>query len=341
MDREERRKLASERLKKNYDVKDAGSGGKSILDFSKIGGYKKELFYHPADGDNLIDIIPYVVSTDHHPQKMKKGYPDYLLDVWVHRFVGPGKNSFLCLQKTFGKPCPICEERDALRKNPDTDEQEVKSLDPKHRCYYNVINLKVPESKRTIQIFEESHFLFEKELLEESANGKDGMVPFFDIEDGASISFRTRSKSSKYGTHFEYRRIDFTEREAYGEDIYDAAFKLDDMLHVPTYEEVRNAFYGVGEEEAVEEAEEVEEKPEPRKVVRAVPAREEVEEEDEEPVKPVATRRTRKVEEAPKSNPCPFDYEFGTDNDEHKECSKCPTETWGQCADKRDLMDKK
>lgn len=413
--KEERRKAARERLKKNYDERDTGGfTGKTVIDFDKIGGYRKELIYRPKEGNNSIDIIPYIVKTKNHPQKIKKGYPDYILDLWVHRGVGPSNSQFICLQRVFGQACPICEEREEIRKNPDADENEIKQLYPKRRCWYNVVDMEKSEKEQEIQIFEESHFLFEKELLEEAANGEDGFEPFFDIEDGSTIEFRCREESSPMGKYFKYKRIDFAERDPYDEEIYEDAYSLDEIMHIPTYDEVRNTFYGVDPvDDDEEDGEEEEEKPSPkrgtkkksfkRKKVEDEPEEEEEEpeeiededpeeeeveeeededeeeeeEEDEEEEKPkkksfkkkttgnkttsskkktttskksttskkksTGTKKssTKKSSSTESADLCPFGLKWGTDNDEHENCSKCDTETWDACADERDRLDGK
>jgi len=335
--REEQKKAARERVQKNFDEKDTGNfSGKQILDLSKIGGYKKELFFKPKEGNNLVDIIPYLVSTDRHPQKVKKGYPDYVLDLWIHRRVGPSEGSYICLQKMYGTACPICEEREELRKNPDTSEDEIKALYPKRRCWYNVINLNLPEKEQVVQIFEESHFLFEKELLEEAGSSKEGFIPFFDIEDGKSIEFRTAEEKSKMGKFFKYKKISFVKRPKYGEDIYDLAYSLDSIYHIPTYEEVRNAFYGVPEEtvdemsaEADKEEKAVEE---PKRIIRRTA------EPEEEPVEEKPKRVRKQIAKEEPKGVCPQGLTFGKDNDEDPKCGSCDNETWEKCADARDQM---
>jgi len=351
--REEQKKAARERLQKNYDEKDSGNfSGQQILDFTKIGGYKKNLFFKTKEGNNTIDIIPYIVTSENHPQKLKKGIPDYILDLWVHRRVGPSEGQYICLQKTFGKACPICEEREESRKNPDVNEDEIKTMYPKRRCWYNVININLPEKEQKVQIFEESHFLFEKELLEEAGSSKNGFIPFFDIDEGKTIEFRAAEEKSKMGKFMKYKKISFVDRDAYTDEIYKDAYPLDSMYHIPTYEEVRNAFYGVtsdtesNKEEGGPELSAEEDKPVERKR-RKVSEESKDSDETQSSVRSDSSeekvgRRQRKQpevkpEEKKSTVKCPEGLTFGKDNDEDPLCGNCPNDLWEKCADEREL----
>jgi hypothetical protein len=375
--REEQRRAAQERARQNYEHRNEGGfAGKRVIDLSKIGGYKKDLFYRPKDGTNHIDIIPYVVKSDKHPQKIKPGYTDYLLDVWVHRRVGPSESQFLCLKKMYGKACPICEELEELKKDPDVDESIINGMRPKRRCWYNVINLDLPERDQQIQIFEEAHYLFEKEVLEKAGVKKDNFVVFWDIEDGKSISFRATQKKSAKGNYFEYRIDDFEDRPKYKESIYKETFALDDLLVIPQYEDVKRSHNGIADDDASDQEEkhetrhesrrvrDEESEPEPKRESRRVreeepeskresrhddddddqPSRRESRRvKDDEPPKR-ESRRVREEEPEPKKskgNPCPEGYDFGHDNDKFKECSECDKDTWNECADEADRLEKR
>ena len=341
MSREERIKQAEERAKKSYETKDQGGfSGKQLLDLSEFGGYKKDMFYRPVKGTNHIDIIPYIVSTDKHPEGLKKGEQDYKVDVWVHRFVGASKSTFLCLQKMYGKPCPICEAAEALRRDPDADENQVKALYPKRRCYYNVINLDSKNKDQPVQIFEESHYLFERKLITQVGNKNE--YAFFDIEEGKSIEFEAEEKTSPVGKSFEYGQFYFEKRPKYTEAIFKEAYPLDKMIHIPTYDEVRNTFLSIDvdeEEEAPARTRTRESEPEeaPRSRRREPEPEENPFQEnlpegfDEE--KP---RRTRSREVEPEEeNKCPFNHRFGYDNEKfakEKHCTACDEKIWDECA---------
>jgi hypothetical protein len=345
LSREEAKKIARENLEKRFNDRNVGGGfsGARAIDLSKIGGFRKNLFYRPRDGQNHIDILPYIIKTDNHPQKMKKGEPDYVLDIWVHRRVGSSEGTYLCLQKMYGKPCPICEERVELKKDPTADEVYLKSLMPKRRCWYNVVNLDLPEREQEIQIFEESHFLFEKELLEESGSGGELLI-FWDLEEGRTVSFRATEEKSPAGKFFRYKRIDFEKREPYKDNVYSNTFALDDLLIIPTYEEVRNAHMSI---DAPDEEEKQDAKEEPRREEsRGMGGLRDSKKEDDSPRRSSlrgddSPRREEKAEEPsrreePKSSDkCDHGHKYGGDHDEYKECSKCNEEIWTACGQEK------
>lgn len=236
----ERREKLRERMRANAKNRDSGGGRKkNVLDFSD---YPEIQFYRPVKGKNEIDIIPYIVKTKNHPGGVAPGYEDYLLDVWVHRYVGPMEVTVLCLNRTYGHPCPICEEMKSI-KDQGGSKEELKGLTPSRRCFYNIIDL--DHEDKGIQLWEISHFLFEKELLEEAETAEDSFVYFSDIEEGRTIQFRASEEEMTGNKFFKFKSFTFKKRDPYSETILKETLPLDEMLIIPTYDEVRNAFYGL------------------------------------------------------------------------------------------------
>ena len=247
--REQEQQAAKERIQKDYQNRNSyGFAGKQVIDLEALGGYTKELFYKAKEGYNKIDILPYLVTTDKHPQKVEIGLPDYVLDLWVHRRVGPSKSNFICLKEMYGLPCHICEEREELEKDPKATKKEIGAMRAKHRCFYCVVDLDLPEAQQTIQLLEESHYLFGKHLLSASVTRSGEFVPFFEREIGQSIEFQAEKVTSTEGSYFNYKQFVFFEREPYTMEIYDDTFPLDKMLIIPSYEEVRNSHMGLGDD---------------------------------------------------------------------------------------------
>jgi hypothetical protein len=346
LSREEQKKIARERLEKNYNERNSSGGfsGTRAIDLSKIGGFRKNLFYRPKDGTNHIDILPYLIKTDNHPQKMKKGEPDYILDIWVHRRVGSSEGTYLCLQKMFGKPCPICEERMELKKDPTADEDYLKSLDPKRRVFYNVVNLDLSEREQEVQIFEESHFLFEKELLEESGSSGELQL-FWDLEEGSTISFRATEEKSSKGKFFRYKSFRFEKRPPYKDNVYNNTIALDDLLIIPTYEEVRNAHLSVDTDEGDAADSKETKKEEDVPVSKSVSGLRGMRSEE---AKDDAPKRTSLRDEEAKPEPreekndgkCPSGHKFGVDVEEFKECHRCNEDIWTACSKEKRRLSK-
>ncbi len=242
--KEARREAMKKRTQENAKNREGGNWSRA-LDFKG----EEVKFFKPKKGKNKIDILPYTVKTKHHPQGVEAGFEDYVLDIFVHTKVGPKEGSYICPKRTFGKPCPICEEHDHLKKEGETDDDELRDLAPKHRVFYNLIDLK--NEDEGVQLWEVSHFLFEKELLEEAEASEEEFVAFADLEEGRTIQFRA-SEVSKGGYNFmEYKSFAFLDRDEIDEDILDETYSLDEYMIIVSYDELHAAF--IGEDEADED----------------------------------------------------------------------------------------
>ena len=90
-----------------------GLGKKSVLDWEKFVG-KKPTAFQPTTGKdkNLIDIIPFEVTQSWMKELRAPtgkilnhdiGDLEYKLELSVHRNVGEGGDTFVCLRDCFGK----------------------------------------------------------------------------------------------------------------------------------------------------------------------------------------------------------------------------------------------
>lgn len=316
-------KLAK-RYQASYQSKDSDNGGKvGVMDWKKID--REISFFSPVEGRNRINIIPYEIKTKNHPLvkrgEFEIGDLDYVMDFFVHRNIGPSESSVVCLKNTFGKPCPICEQSALLRKQ--GKEQEANELKASRRVIYNVQDLKDPDK---VKVFETSHYLFEKELIDESRDEEGGFVDFADPTDGKEIKFRCQEVQKGAMKFKEYKSFSFEDRdEEIDDDLLEQAISFDEVIRVPTYEEVEKILYGSEDEDEEEpkkkkveeddDEEEVEESPKKKKSFEDL---DDVDEEDEE--------------EKPKKSSggkCPFGHKFGVDCDEHNDCDNC--DKWDSC----------
>lgn len=270
----------AKRYESSYEKKDGVSTSKGgVINYRNYDG--DVTFFNPAEGKHRINIIPYIIKSKNHPLVKKGeaeiGEMDYVLDFYVHRGVGPAEKSVLCLKNTFGKPCPICEHSASLRKA--GKEKEANALKPSHRVVYNIEDLKEPGK---IKVFETSHYLFEKELIEEARDDENGgFVDFADPEEGKEIKFRA-SKVTKNKVEFtEFKSFSFEDRdEELDNDLVESAISFDELLTVPTYEEVEKVLYGDDDSEDEDD----EEKPS-KKSKSKDDDEEDDEEEEEKPAK--------------------------------------------------------
>jgi hypothetical protein len=363
MTEQERLEEQKKRLLQNREK--AASGGRDlrpgVLNLDLIGGYRKDLFYKPKvnantkEGQNKIDILPYIVKTDKHPQQVIIGKDDYILDIWVHHQIGAKQGSYVCLKETYHKPCPICEEREMLSKDPTVPKEQLDKLKPQHKVYYNVIDLDLPGSEQKVQIFDASYSFFEKELAAEACRGE--VIIYYNLEQGKSINMRVEESTFNNHKFFKYKRFDFENRKPYTNKIYDYTYSLDELLTITPYEELRAIHVGVDDGAA-----------QPQSDSKALPPRGEgiasLRGEDPAPSgtsasKPIETsalpprddtpvddregrRRARAAKAEPvKEERCVHGHRFGIDSDLKPECgSQCKTPLWDECMDEFDRLNK-
>jgi hypothetical protein len=318
---------------------DTGMYGDIFLDIEGLQKWKCSPSTH------LIDIIPYQAG-DKDPNT-KPGEWTYLLDIWVHGNVGPNQDSYICLARSFKQPCPICEYREQLRLQEDYDEEEVKSLYPIRRVAYNIICYDdVKEESKGVQIFLVSHFHMEKKLmaiakLPSRGGSGGGYVPFSDPDDGKSIQFER--KGGRDNT--EYLGHQFVPREGYtiSDEVLKSAYQLDQIIHIPSYNEVHEAFFGrsneiseeapsadEGAKPSTDEPPPQEEKTHPSRLLRrGQPPM-------EAPPATLPPQPTRGQPKGSRTKICPHGGTFGVDCENLKECGDC--ELWDDCSAQSDVL---
>lgn len=269
----EKRKAFKSRTKQAVQEREKGGGKFSCIDFSRVDGVS---FFKPvAKEKNLIDIIPFFTTQD-WIRKMKgfnntslgieKGDMLYKFEVPQHTKVGAEERVFLCLKFALGKSCPICNEREALSKADDVDEDLIKSLWPKWRVLYNIIDKNEKDKVKAKKVWDSPYHSFEKFFLEEADEGEQGIVIFADPEDGKTIKFKGREKSFPGGKCVEAGSISFMDRKrGYSEEDIQNSISFDKYLKIPTYEEVEKCYFGILEREKAEEETSSKEKGEKKK----------------------------------------------------------------------------
>ncbi len=304
----------------SYETRNKGGAtNKGVMDWNSLDSEIE--FFKPVEGRNRIRIVPYEIKTKNHPLVknglLEVGDIDYKMDIWEHGFVGASRSSILCNKKTYGLPCPICEQANQFKK--EGKEKEAKELFPKRRVYYNVIDLKSPDK---VKIFNTSHFLFEKELIDEARDDEDGgYIDFASIEDGKDIVFRASKTSLNGQEYLKFKSFNFKDSEIeLTDELLSQAISFDEIMNVPTKDEAEKLLFGESDEEEQEEIEEAEEMP-------ARPARVRAKADEEETEKVEET----KVEKPTKSicDTCPFGHTFGADVDNTDDCDECSK--WESC----------
>ena len=290
----------AKRYQASYDNQGSSGGRAGVMNWKKVDGEVE--FFSPKEGRNRINIIPYTIKTKNHPLVKKGefevGEKDYVMDIFTHRGIGPSEATVLCLKETYGKPCPICEQAAMLKKQ--GKEKEAGALKASRRVFYNVQDCKNPDK---LLVFEASHFLFEKELIDEARDDEEGgFVDFADEESGKEIKFRC-SKVSKGGFEFnEFKSFSFEDRdENIPDKLLESAISFDEIMNVPTYEEVEKILYGEDDDDSDDSEDDSDEDDEPapkKSKKRADPEEDDDSEEEEE--KPAPKKSAKKS--APESD---------------------------------------
>lgn len=309
-------------------------------------------FFQPKEEENALDFVPYEVTM----QGLSHAQPGdlwYQKSFFVHRDVGAERKTHIC-PSTVGRRCPICEEYNIKRQEPSTPENDkiVQALKPKARQLFNVIDL--DDEKKGVQLWDVPDFFFGTRLTKDLdrteikhpeyadfANLQSGMTLIVTME---KAQFKADAKRGGSGGKVNYTasRIDFEKRKPYNDDILKEAADLDQVLIIPSYDELQRKFLGVEEEEEAAPTHEPERgsrshrEPEPeedpsRRSRRQAP----------EPEPATRSRRSREPEPEPESAPnqCPSPKgTFGVDIDRMSECNRCPI--WGECREEADRLEK-
>jgi len=335
------------------------SGGKgfSALDFSGLS--KVPETFKLVKGSNKIEILPYEASSKMHPLvlsgALKKGDPDYNIILYIHDFVGPSKAKFICPNKNYNKPCPICEASAAAKES--GDQETADKLFPKRKVYYNVVD--IMNRDKGVQIFESNVKYFQKPLESADADAlveKDaqealaederddvyvGYTFFADTGKGGRTVKISGSEETFGGNKFiQASNISFLKRKESVTPLLADVIPLDTCIKLASYEEIEAAF--MGEDATEEEGEEDEALPK-KSAKKAV-----VEDEDDEPapVKKPAKKAVVEDDEEDEAPPakapkgktdddftCGSGHTFGKDNGLFDDdCDACPIARYRNCA---------
>ena len=306
-----------------------------------------------------LDIIPYVVMGDNHPDKDEeygiavKGELWYKRPYWLHRGIGPDNQSVVC-PSSVGKPCPICEYRaQLLKEGAKWDDDTVRALKPSMRNLYVVIPKNNKNYSEEPHIWDISQFLFQDKLNEEIQENEE-YETFPDLEEGYTLRIRFAEGTFGSNKFAEVSRIDFIERKkSYDESILDKIPSLDDILEIPPYHTIESMFFGNMSPDEVEEDEDIDDDMEEEEDEDEDDDDEDIDEDEDEDdddeddeededeeeeehnekkSKKSSLKRQQphsKVTKGKGKNKCPYGHEFGVDNDSYDDCDNC--EVWEKC----------
>lgn len=85
--------------------------------------------FTPAEGQNCVRILP----------PTWEGHDHFSFVIWVHSYIGPDEQSYLCPRKMNGDPCPVCETYEEARRNQEPDEV-AKKFKPTDRSIFFLLD---------------------------------------------------------------------------------------------------------------------------------------------------------------------------------------------------------
>lgn len=245
--RDEARARANEEARQRHQ--NTGSGGIPWLNLPEGIELLK-----PEEDRNLFSVVPWNTTREHSLEKppVKPGNLWWRVRAKVHKRVGPNQSDVVCL-KTWGKKCPICEERDDLFSN--KKKEEAKTLNASNQ---NVFLIQTGKGELKAVVI--SDFAFMNQLKADTRvaenRGFSEVQSFYWPTDGYSMECWFSKKSftvpdGKSGDFLNCTRVDFVQREDLSPGILkkaDAA-KLDSCLVQLSYKEVYNLFFGVDDDD--------------------------------------------------------------------------------------------
>jgi hypothetical protein len=242
---------------------------------------------------------------------LKVGDLDYTLDIWVHKNIGPSESDIVCLKKNYGKSCPICDQADEYKNAGKKDEFDAYKA--KRRVFYNVRDAMKPDDG--LMVLEQSHFLFEKELIEEAKNSAEGegIIDFADPVEGKTVKFRGSAGTYMGKASIEPKNFGFIDRDTPVTKLVKLSVAFDALLTVCTSDQMVALMNGADEDEE-------DETPPTKRTSKH--------DDDDEGEEPVAKPKQSPPEDDGPT--CPSGHRFGKDNDEKPECEDC--KVWKACA---------
>ena len=281
-----------------------------------------------------LDIIPYVVTSNVHPDRDEEygiatpGELWYKRPYWVHRGIGANDEKVVCLS-TIKQKCPICEHRQQLMKDgAHWSDDVVKALRPKLRNLYAVIPRNSKDYQEAIHLWDVSQYAFQ-DTLNEEVQENETFETFPDLEDGFTLRIRFSEESFGSTKFAKTSRIDFNDRKKpLSEKLLDAVPSLDDLLVIQSYKAVAAQFYD-GLVDPENEDDDYEE--EDAVVNDADNEDADDEDADDEDAAPKRTAPAKKKEAPVKKAKavCPYGHTFGDDVDDYEDCDEC--EVWDAC----------
>lgn len=229
---------AAQRAKERAKKREQERSGISYLNL----GDKKFEFFKPEEKTHILDIIPFKVKTPDNIEQIPVG------DLWYQRIykrhggVGSSNQSIVC-PTMLGKPCPICQSVERLKKNYEENKDLIREIKAKDRTLMFVIDRE--KKSKGVQLFELSSWAFSDRISGFiDAAGNDDLWSFFEL-DGKTLRVKFEKKTiGQKGSSFEASAIFFKDREAYDSSILKKTVDLldDTIFEVLPYKQIQKLY---------------------------------------------------------------------------------------------------
>jgi hypothetical protein len=235
----------------SFRMKD-GAGGKSFFDPEKMQDIPR---HKPALGVYVMDVIMAAAGANHPLVVMGKLKPDQLTHicwVYVHKGLGPNNDWFICMARTYGKPCFACEHRNVLMADPavSTEAANVFGTGKYPIGIYNTVHHLNPNQMtwaEPIEVWDINNAFMESHL---QGRAKQPMItpdnptgyinymwPTAGVQGGRHIKYEVVQK----GQYFDYKNHEFYQRQnPVPPHVLERAYCLSELLYIPEYDEVKD-----------------------------------------------------------------------------------------------------
>jgi len=237
--------------------------------------------FSPKEGTVRFDIVTFEVGKNNPYAKPGEWY--YERTYYTHSRVGPNNESYVCLAKTAGKPCPICEYRAKLASDPDEgNEKLIKSLKPKERQLFLIHVVKRDEDSGKVMLYESSFHTFGK-LLDKKRQDAEEDEPhisnFDDEKAGATLKVSYSEEDAGGYTFLDAYSIEFKPRpNGLDSELMDHGICLDDVVKLLPYDELKRLFLQ-------EPTKDDDDDDEPKKPAKSSKPKDDDDDDDDEPPK--------------------------------------------------------
>lgn len=257
----------NDRLKRmKVDVAAVKSSASATTNDFRLLDFKGLEYWAPQTvGTFMIRILPFEVKLEGNPDGRQVGSYWYRRLVLAHYNVGESQQVLLCPSMK-GDFCPVCAEiRKLSREDYEGNKQVIQALRPSRQMAYLVfvVDPKTGKSDRKPKVFLWGVGKFSNALDSEIKQTDVRNLDFASADNGKLIKFRIVEDTFAGKKFLKTDRIDFVENKDFAvlkDSDLESLISIDDMLLIPTAEEMKQAMEGkkvqVSPKEDVKEGEE-------------------------------------------------------------------------------------